>query len=411
MPPNLISYAVPLFFVAIAVEVFLGHRRKLGIYRLESAITDLDVGIASTVVDAFLKLIGFAAYTAVYAHRWVTFPENSPLPWIIGLVGIDFLYYWWHRASHVVNLLWAVHSVHHQSEDLNLAVALRQPAFEALTIIPFHIPLALVGVSPAVYVSCYAIDLIYQFWIHTELTKKLGWIEKVLNTPSAHRVHHGINPKYLDKNYGGILIVWDRVFGTYQPEEERPVYGVTHPLASYNPIWANLIPFGDIATLSMRAERPVDKLRAWIAHPGWRPAGVPAVPTPLPTRDNFRKYDPRVAKNVAGYVFVHFLLLSAAGGAFMSFSEHATVAELVAPASVVLASVLALGGWMEQRWWALPLDVARQMAALGLVASYAVERFDGGLGLLLAGAFLVGMVGLFAGFRPDRSVLSSGFAR
>jgi sterol desaturase/sphingolipid hydroxylase (fatty acid hydroxylase superfamily) len=411
MPPNLISYAVPVFFVAIGVEAYLGYRRRLGIYRLETAITDLDVGIASQVVDAFLKLIGFAAYTAVYAHRWVTFPEGSPWPWIIGLVGIDFLYYWWHRASHVVNLLWAVHAVHHQSEDLNLAVALRQPAFEALTIIPFHIPLALVGVNPVVYASCYAIDLIYQFWIHTELTKKLGWIENVLNTPSCHRVHHGINPKYLDKNYGGILIVWDRLFGTYQPEEERPVYGVTHPLASYNPIWANLAAFGDIATLSILATRPADKLRAWIAHPAWRPAGATMTPVPLPTRDTFHKYDPRASKNVAGYVFVHFLLLSAAGGAFMTFSEHATVSELVPPGLIVLASTLALGAWMERRRWALPLDIARQAAELGLVAAYAAERFGGGTAILLVGGFLVGMAGLFAGFRPDRSGFSPDFAR
>src|SRR5262249_42767321 len=154
------------------------------------------------------------------------------------------------------------------------------------TIIPFHIPLALVGVSPAVYVSCYAIDLIFQFWIHTELAKKLGFVEKVLNTPSSHRVHHGINPKYLDKNYGGILIVWDRIFGTYQPEEEHPVYGVTHPLASYNPIWANLSSFSEIAALSVATRRPIDKLRAWIAHPAWRPADAPAAPTPMPTRES-----------------------------------------------------------------------------------------------------------------------------
>ena len=238
--PNLISYAVPVFFVAIAVEAWIGHSRRSGIYRLGSAIADLDAGIASQVVDVFLKLIGLAAYAMVYEHRLVTFPEGSPFPWIIGLVGIDFVYYWWHRASHVVNMFWAVHAVHHQSEDLNLAVALRQPAFEALTIIPFHVPLALIGVDPAVYVACYFIDLIYQFWIHTELVGKLGWLEKLLNTPSSHRVHHGINPKYLDKNFGGILVIWDRIFGTYQPEEELAVYGVTHALASYNPVWANL---------------------------------------------------------------------------------------------------------------------------------------------------------------------------
>jgi alkylglycerol monooxygenase len=401
---NLISYAVPVFFVAIAVEALIGRARRPGIYRLGSAIADLDVGISSQVVDVFLKLIGLAAYAAVYEHRSVTFPEGSPFPWMIGLVGIDFVYYWWHRASHVVNLFWAVHSVHHQSEDLNLAVALRQPAFEALTIIPFHIPLALLGVNPAVYASCYAIDLIYQFWIHTELAGKLGWLEKVLNTPSSHRVHHGINPKYLDRNYGGILVIWDRLFGTYQPEEEPPVYGVTHPLGSYNPIWANFAPLRDIAALSIAAERPADKLRVWFAHPAWRPAGASVIaPPPAPSRATFQKYDARASKRVAGYVFAHFLLLSAAGGAFMSFAEHASPSDLVAPAIVVLFSALALGGLIEGRRWALPVDIARQMAGVGLLASYAVERFGAGAGIMMASGLLLTLVGLFAGFRPHRS--------
>jgi alkylglycerol monooxygenase len=402
--PNLISYAVPVFFVAMAVEVWIGHSRRSGIYRLGSAIADLDVGIASQVVDVFLKLIGLAVYAVVYEHRVVTFPEGSPLPWIIGLVGIDFVYYWWHRASHVVNMFWAVHAVHHQSEDLNLAVALRQPAFEALTIIPFHVPLALIGVDPAVYVACYSIDLIYQFWIHTELVGKLGWLEKVLNTPSSHRVHHAINPKYLDKNFGGILVIWDRIFGTYQPEEELAVYGVTHALASYNPVWANLAPFRDIAALSIAAERPIDKLRAFVAHPAWRPVGAPALASPsMPSRATFQKYDPRASKKVASYAFAHFLLLSAAGGAFMSFAEHASPGDLVAPAVVVLASALALGGYFERRRWALPVDVARQTAGIGLVASYAVDRFGAGAGIVIAIGLFLALVGLFVGFRPDRS--------
>src|SRR3954464_9755683 len=236
MHPNLISLAVPFFFAAIVAEAIAARVRKRKAYRLGCAIADLNVGIASQIAELFLKGVGVVAYAGLYEHRLVTFADGSPWPWVIGLVGIDFLYYWWHRASHVVNVLWAVHAVHHQSEDMNFAVALRQPAFEALTIIPFHVPLALLGVEPWIYVSCYAIDLIYQFWVHTEATRRKPALEWVLNTPSAPRVHHGLNPRYLDKNYGGILLVWDRLFGTYEPEVEPPVYGVTHALASYNPI-------------------------------------------------------------------------------------------------------------------------------------------------------------------------------
>jgi len=177
MHPNLVAYAIPVFFAAIVVEVLVDRARRGSAYRLGCAVSDLQVGIASQVVELFLKGIGLFAYAAVYEHRWVTFAEGSPWPWVIGIVGIDFLYYWWHRTSHVVNLFWAVHAVHHQSEDMNFAVALRQPAFEALTIIPFHIPLALAGVEPWIYVSCYAIDLIYQFWVHTEWTRRSAALE------------------------------------------------------------------------------------------------------------------------------------------------------------------------------------------------------------------------------------------
>src|SRR5690349_11886622 len=158
---DLIAAAVPIFFAAIGAEVIADRRRRTGFYRFGAAMADLEVGIVSQVGDVFLRGVGVAIYAAVYPHRWFDFQEGSPWPWVVGLVGIDFLYYWWHRASHVVNVLWAVHAVHHQSEDFNLAVALRQPAFEALTIIPFHLPLALLGVEPWIYATCYAVDLIY----------------------------------------------------------------------------------------------------------------------------------------------------------------------------------------------------------------------------------------------------------
>src|SRR5215471_15099846 len=148
MHPNLIALAVPFFFAAILGEALVDARRRGGIYRFGTAIADLDVGIASRVFEALLQGLGAFAYIAVFRHRIVDYEEGSLWPWIIGLVGIDFLYYWWHRMSHVVNVFWAVHAVHHQSEDFNLAVALRQPALSTLTVLPFHLPLALLGVEP-----------------------------------------------------------------------------------------------------------------------------------------------------------------------------------------------------------------------------------------------------------------------
>jgi sterol desaturase/sphingolipid hydroxylase (fatty acid hydroxylase superfamily) len=399
MHPNLIAAAVPVFFAAIGVEALINRSRRAGLYRFGSAIADLEVGIVSQVGDVLLRGVGIAVYAWVYEQRFIEYAEGSAWPWVVGLVGIDFLYYWWHRSSHVVNVLWAVHAVHHQSEDFNFAVALRQPAFEALTIIPFHLPLALLGVEPWIYASCYAIDLIYQFWIHTELPGRLGPLERVFNTPSSHRVHHGINPQYLDRNYGGILVVWDLLFGTYQREEEPPAYGVSHALRSYNPVWANLVPFRDMAARARETPGLYDKLRVWFEHPGASESGARANATAV-TRATQIKYDPRPARRVVVYVLVHFLLLTAGGAAFMSLAEKDPLPAVLVPAALLLVTALVLTAWIEGQRWALPLDLARQLAVAILAAALLVARFGVGLGAAAASALTMVFALVFVSCRP-----------
>jgi sterol desaturase/sphingolipid hydroxylase (fatty acid hydroxylase superfamily) len=406
MHVDLIAAAVPVFFAAIVVEALLDRARGKKLYRFGTAIADLEVGVASQVADVFLRGLGVFIYAWVYRYRAFEFAEGSPWPWVLGIIGIDFLYYWWHRASHVVNMLWAVHAVHHQSEDFNLAVALRQPAFEAITIIPFHLPLALLGVEPWIYASCYAIDLIYQFWIHTELPGRLGFLEYILNTPSAHRVHHGIDAKYLDRNYGGILVIWDFLFGTYQREEEPPAYGVTHALGSYNPIWANLAPFRDIAARAREKRSVIDKVLIWFAHPAAL-AKEEATIEPAINRARQTKYDPRPPRRVVLYVFAHFVLLTAAGGAFMQWSQVAPLAEIAPLGTWLLFSAVALTGWIEGRRWAFALDVARQIALVGLMATFALAKWGTIAGFSAAGATIAILSLLFAVLRPSSESRSS----
>ena len=390
MHTNLLAAAVPVFFVAIAAELIADRSRRTGVYRFGAAMADLEVGIISQVGDVFLRGVGVAIYAWVYQYRAVEFPEGSPWPWVVGLLGIDFLYYWWHRLSHIVNLLWAVHAVHHQSEDFNFAVALRQPALEALTIIPFHLPLALLGVPPWIYAACYAIDLIYQFWIHTELPGRLGFLERVLNTPSAHRVHHGINAKYLDRNYGGILVIWDLFFGTYQREEEPAAYGVTHALRSYNPLWANLAPFRDVAAKARETRGVANKLRIWFAHPASSASGA-KMPVASVTRAAQTKYDPKPSRRVVIYVLLHFVLITAGGATFMRVAERDPLSALVAPGMLLLLSALALTAWIEARRWAFAIDAARQLALVLLAAAYLVPQ----MGLLPGIAAGAGLAAVF----------------
>ena len=218
MRASYIAFAVPFFFVLIAIELAVARARLRAVYRLADALGDLGCGMIQQVSPVFLAASVLAGYTFVYERLRVVTWSAPAAAWVVAFVGVDFLYYWWHRSSHEVNVLWAAHVVHHQSEDYNLAVALRQAVLTSYTAQLFYVPLAFLGVPPLVFASVNAISTLYQFWIHTELVGKLGWMEELFNTPSHHRVHHAINPQYLDKNHGAIFIVWDRLFGTFARE-------------------------------------------------------------------------------------------------------------------------------------------------------------------------------------------------
>nr|WP_255216558.1 sterol desaturase family protein [Pseudenhygromyxa sp. WMMC2535] len=277
------------------------------------------------------------------------------------MVGVDLLFYWWHRSSHVVNVLWAVHGVHHQSEDYNLAVALRQPAFEPITWLFFYIPLAFLGVSPEIYIASYAVDRLYQFFIHTQLVDKLPRpLEWILNTPSHHRVHHGVQDQYLDKNYGAILIIWDRIFGTFEPEGERVVYGTTVPLDSYNPVWGNLQYFAHMAALARQAKTWRDKAWVWVAHPAWLPAGVERDPNEKKRMAApERKYQPAITKPLAWYIAGHYALLGGLMVAFLLLEHELDILRLSAGAAVIIAASMTFLGLIERKPWAMTFERLR----------------------------------------------------
>jgi len=268
---NPIVFAIPVFLLTIVLEAWLARRRGKAVYDIPDAMTSLHLGVISQVVGLFTKLAMLGVYAAVHARwRLASLPADSPWVWLAALLAYDFCYYWLHRAGHEVNVLWAAHLVHHTSEYYNLATALRQTSSGWLLGWIFYLPLALAGVPPTVFIGVGLIDLLYQYWVHTELIGRLGWLDRVLVTPSNHRVHHGQNDYCIDKNYGGILILWDRLFGTYADERdgETIVYGVRTPLRSYNPLWGNLHHYAHMCAQTRAAAGWRAKAAVWIAPPG-----------------------------------------------------------------------------------------------------------------------------------------------
>jgi alkylglycerol monooxygenase len=369
---NYIALAIPFFFVFIAIELAVERWRGRRWYRFSDAVTDLGCGVTSQVVNLFFQGALLFPYVWLYNHHKLVDWSGSPaVLWVIALVGVDFLYYWWHRLSHEVNLLWAAHIVHHQSEDYNLAVALRQAVLTAYTVAPFYLPLALLGVPPLVYATSVAISTLYQFWIHTEALGKLGPLELILNTPSHHRVHHARNAEYLDKNYGAILIVWDRLFGTFIEETERPAYGLTKPIQSFNPMWAQVHYLVELAQRSRRAPRLADKIKVWIMSPRWRAEGEVPAPPPYAIHD---KYDVPLPDSVRRYVLINFSLVAVITFALLFLISALRPGEGLAIAALVLLALASGGALLEGKRWGLPLELGRLGLSAALVLAWAVNE-------------------------------------
>jgi sterol desaturase/sphingolipid hydroxylase (fatty acid hydroxylase superfamily) len=344
---QIIVLATPVFLGLIVVELLVGWRRGRNTYRLNDALNSIGLGIMSQIVGLFVTLLTVGIYTAVYDHvaLW-KLPADAWWVWLGALVAYDFFYYWHHRAGHRMALFWASHAVHHQSEDYNLSTALRQTSGGWVAGWIFYLPMAVAGVPPLVFGVVALIDLLYQYWVHTEQIGKLGAFDRWFCAPSNHRVHHAVNDKYLDRNYGGILIVWDRLFGSFIEEDdaERCIYGTRSPLRSWNPLWANLQVYADLARDSWHTQSWADKLRVWLKPPGWRPADVAArFPKPAFDIAQLQRYDPAVGRAARVGATALFLLLLAATSALLWNAHRLELPALAAGAAGIVAGLWCVG--------------------------------------------------------------------
>jgi sterol desaturase/sphingolipid hydroxylase (fatty acid hydroxylase superfamily) len=340
---QVIVLATPVFLAAIAVEYAVGRRRGRDTYRWPDAMASIGLGVVSQLVAAATRLFGIGLYALAFERLalW-RLPADVPWVWAAALLGYDFLYYWYHRFGHRVALGWAAHAVHHQSEDYNLSTALRQTGTGFLLGWIFYLPLAVLGVPPVVFATVALIDLLYQFWVHTQQIGRLGWFDRWFCSPSNHRVHHAVNERYLDKNYGGILIIWDRLFGSFIDEDaaEPCVYGTRSPLRSWNPIAANVQIYRELWHAGRRCSTLAGRLRLWIKPPGWLPAEL-AAREPKPPFDVtlVERYDPPqrpAALALAGALFVLALVATSV----LLWQAHAWPAAASAGAALTIVALL-----------------------------------------------------------------------
>lgn len=266
-----VVYAIPFFILLIAVELYLNYREQKDWYKTPDMFASIGMGIGSAVINLGVKAFYFLIYTWLYNNVRLFDLPNAWWVWVLLLFADDFSFYWHHRLSHQIRILWASHVNHHSSEYYNLGTALRQSWTELLYKYIFWLWLPIVGFPPYMILVMMSISLIYQFWIHTNFIGKLGPIEWIFSTPSAHRVHHASNTIYLDRNHGGILIIWDRLFGTYQEElDSEPVkYGITKNIDSYNPLIIATHEYGNVSNDLKKAPTFIDKLKYLIMPPGW----------------------------------------------------------------------------------------------------------------------------------------------
>ncbi|KAG0222647.1 fatty acid hydroxylase superfamily-domain-containing protein [Mortierella sp. GBAus27b] len=351
-----------------------------GKYRMNDMIGSLGAGSIQQMSRFFLGSLQMVTYNYIwdnYRIESIAFDTFKLSPWIGCFIAVDFAYYWFHRAAHEVNIFWAGHSVHHSSEYYNVTTALRQSLVQTYASFVFNLPLALVF-SPAQFAVHTQLNLLYQFWIHTEIVPRLGFLEYIINTPSAHRLHHGRNPYCIDKNYAGTLIIWDRMFGTYADEriypdvvatkeEEEPVaYGLTHPINTFDPVAIQLGHFKHIWNMLLITPGIANKFKVVFYGPGWHP-GVPrtGLLSEIPDVDLKnppKKYDPALPSKFNYYIGFHFAIVSVVGSGLLA--EGYKILPMWQTQSICVAfliSLISLAKIMDAKSYGLKVELARTL--------------------------------------------------
>ncbi len=394
-----------VFGISMLIEFVLNLLLRKNYFSAEYLVINLCIASLQQLTDVFNKLIFLGAFYWVQTHwaiqHWLGWepvklvnPFYPHINWLaIGtyvmvLVIADFCQYWLHRLSHEVNIMWAGHITHHSNTEYNFGVAVRQNALEGLYTWVFFMPLAFFGIPWQMFVAAYTVSLIWQFWVHTRFVNKLGWLESFMSTPSHHRVHHGKNPQYIDKNYGAFFIIWDKMFGTFEPEVEEVQYGILKPLENNNPIWGNVHHHLHIFKTAKAAQRWGERVKVFFGRPAFVPGSLAT--QAVVTSTNKASFTMQPEKKL--YVFINFLLTSIAGFfALNYYSEHGNIWVYLAAAVFMLGCFSLFTALLENKKWADRVEVLRLIliATAGIMILPQPQFFNYGLGIIGLSALLL----------------------
>lgn len=387
MDTLIILYATPAFLLLIALELVAEKVRKTDFYRVNDAFGSLALGITSqSSVLIKLALGGYIISTALQGWTLPLWPADSPWTWIAVFVLYDLAYYWKHRFAHTLNFWWAGHAIHHSSEEFNLTTALRQTSSSVFGWV-FYLPLLWLGAPLSVFLACASLNLVYQFWVHTRHIKRLGVLEYFMVTPSHHRVHHGQNAIYIDKNHGGVFIVWDKIFGTFQAEldAEPVIYGVRRPLRRFNPLSANFQVWASLARDAWHTRSWWDKLRIWFMPTGWRPADMQSrYPGEKSDLTAFEKYDPASTAAVKGFAVFQLLAAIPVSVTLAGYLQGLPYGQVLFCWLLVSAPLLTTGLLLEGRAFALSSELARLLLSWSALALFGAALAPPAHGYVLA---------------------------
>ncbi|MEZ2415898.1 sterol desaturase family protein [Muriicola sp. E247] len=369
---NALLYAIPFFIVLLLIEILYGHFVKNQHHKVLDTVSSISSGLTNIVKDSLGLGLILVSYPFLLKNLAITEIEATWLVWLVAFLAIDFAGYWNHRLSHHINIFWNQHVIHHSSEEFNLACALRQSISNLLGYFPlFLFPAAFLGVPAEVIAIIAPVHLFAQFWYHTQHIGKMGWLEYIIVTPSQHRVHHAINPEYIDKNLGQILCVWDRCFGTFQEELEQvpPQYGVLKPAHTWNPILINFQHLWRLSVDAWRTKSLKDKFRIWFMPTGWRPLDVQEkYPTKI-IQDvyGFKRYKTLASSFLKGYaIFQMVCTLALILFMFYNYTEIGFSGLLLCGAYIFLG-IFGYTSLMDRQNFAFYIEFFRGIAGIALI--------------------------------------------